>query len=262
MITTLQRSWYVAEARLRNMYKWRAAIISVSVANPLLYLTAVGLGIGALIESGGTQTVDGVRFMVFLAPALLATAAIQGTMDETIFPTMAGFKWEKSFYAMNATPLSSHEIANGVLIAAILRALFSSGVYFLALVALGAMSWRAWPIIPLSCFAGLAFAVVLQAIITQLLNDDGFFAILQRFVMMPLFLFSGTYYPLETMPAGLQWIGWISPLWHATELGRWISYGSPITGTMFIVHFGYYAIMLTIGMYWVYNRYSWRLEKS
>jgi lipooligosaccharide transport system permease protein len=258
---TLKRSWYVAEARLRNMYKWRTAIIVVSVANPVLYLTAVGIGIGKLIEAGGTGTVDGVRYLVFLAPALLATAAIQGTMDETIFPTMAGFKWEKSFYAMNATPLTAFQIANGVLIAAIMRAIFASGIYFIVLVLLGAMSWAAWPIIPMACIAGVAFSVCMQAIITHVLNDDGFFAILQRFVMMPLFLFSGTYYPLETMPAALQWIGWISPLWHATELGRWISYGAPITGPMFLVHIGYYLVLLAIGLYWTYNRYAWRLEK-
>jgi lipooligosaccharide transport system permease protein len=261
MVVTLKRSWYVAESRLRNMYKWRTAIITTSVASPLLYLTAVGIGIGALIESGGTQTVDGVRYLTFLAPALLVTAAIQSTMDETIFPTMEGFKWTKSFYAMNSTPLTSHQIVNGLLIASVIRALFTSGIYFVVLVALGAMSWSAWPIIPMSCFAGVSFAVVLQAIITHVLSDDGFFAILQRFVMMPLFLFSGTYYPLETMPVGLQWIGWISPVWHATEVGRWISYDSPTAGTMLLLHYSYFALLLAGGLYWVYNRYRWRLEK-
>ena len=63
------------------------------------------------------------------------------------------------------------------------------------------------------------------------------------------------------MPAGLQWIGWISPLWHATELGRWISYGSPITGGMFLIHIGYLLALMAGGLYFVYNRYAWRLEK-
>lgn len=243
------------------MYKWRTAILVVSVANPVLYLTAVGLGIGRLIESNGTSTIDGVRFLVFLGPALLVTAGIQGVLDEIIFPTMGGFKWEKSFYAANSTPITPRQIANGVLIAAALRGLLGGVIYWLILIGLDASTWSAWPVIPISIFAGLSFGTIMQGIITHVLNDDGFFAILQRFIMMPLFLFSGTYYPLNTMPDFLQWIGWLSPLWHGIELSRWISYGHSISGLMLLVHFGYYFVFLFIGLALTYNRFTWRLEK-
>lgn len=261
MLTSIANSWYVAEHRLRNMYKWKNAIIAVSVANPLLYLTAVGLGIGKLIEANGTATVDGVKFLVFLAPALLVTAGIQGVMDETIFPTMGGFKWDKTFFAMNSTPLTANQIANGVLIAAVARGLFGGVIYWIILIALKASTLSAWPVIAISILAGLSFGTIMQGLITHLLNDDGFFAILNRFIVMPLFLFSGTYYPLDTMPSFLQWVGWLSPMWHGIELGRWVSYGHSLSGTMIAVHFGYYIFFLIIGLALTYNRYNWRLEK-
>ena len=106
-------SRFVLQARLVNMKKFAAIIVMYSVANPLLYLLAIGAGVGTLINrnSGG---IDGVPYLVFLAPALLANAAIQGSMDETIFPTLSGFLWNKTFFGMNATPLGGREIALGV----------------------------------------------------------------------------------------------------------------------------------------------------
>ena len=87
----------VLQARLVNMKKFGLIIVMYSVANPLLYLLAIGAGVGTLINrsSGG---IDGVPYLVFLAPALLANAAIQGSMDETVFPTLGGFLWNKTFY--------------------------------------------------------------------------------------------------------------------------------------------------------------------
>ena len=83
--------WYVVEARLRNMLKWTRIIIFVAIANPILYLVSIGIGVGSLID--GNSPVDGVNYLTFLAPALLAAAAIQGMLDEVIFPTFQGFKW-------------------------------------------------------------------------------------------------------------------------------------------------------------------------
>ena len=261
MLTTLSNSWYVAEHRIRNMYQWRVPILVASIANPLLYLTAVGFGIGKLLESNGTGTIDGVKFLVFLAPALLVTAGIQGVMDETVFPTMGGFKWDRSFFAMNATPITAPQIVNGLLISALMRALFAGSIYWVILIALGASSLSSWPVILVSMLAGVAFGAFMQGATTHFLNDNGFIAVLNRFIVMPLFLFSGTYYPLSTMPVGLQWIGWLSPMWHGIELGRWVSYGHSISGAMLVVHFGYYVILFTVGLLWTYNRYTWRLEK-
>jgi lipooligosaccharide transport system permease protein len=210
------------------MWKWRNSIIAFGVGNPVLYLASVGLGVGLLVDqaSGG---VDGVPYLVFLAPALLAAAAIQGGNDEATFPTLAGFIWEKLFFAMRATSLTGGQIADGVLIAVTVRVLFTTLAYWLVLALFGAVDWTSLvPLVAVSTFAGVCWAALMLAITANVHNEDGFIAFTWRLVIMPMFLFSGTFYPLSTLPLALQWIGWISPLWHATQLGRWLSYGMPL----------------------------------
>jgi len=243
-------SIFVAEARLRTMMKWIWLIISLAIANPVLYLVSIGLGVGAYIDKNtGGMGVDGVSYITFLAPALLATAAIQGAIDESVFPTLEGFKWNKIFYSMNATPLSGNHIATGVFLNSLIRVTFTAIIYWLVMLAFGVLeSPRAWLAIFTAIMAGAAFGALMQALAGMLENEDIFFTVLQRFVIMPLFLFSGTFYPLTNMPIYLQWIGWISPLWHATELGRWLSYGHEISTLMLYTHFIFLNSLLLIGI--------------
>ena len=94
---------YVAEARMSAMLKWKGIIAIVAIGNPLFYLIAIGIGVGVLVsENSGTSGTGGVEYITFIAPALLASAAITGALDEAMFPVMEGFKWRKLFYAMNA----------------------------------------------------------------------------------------------------------------------------------------------------------------
>jgi lipooligosaccharide transport system permease protein len=241
---------FVTEARLRAMLKWVWLIIGLAIANPVLYLISIGLGVGAYIDKNtGGMGVDGVSYITFLAPALLATAAIQGAIDESVYPTLEGFKWNKTFFSMNATPLSGKHIAMGVFFNSLIRVIFTAVIYWLVMLAFGVLeSPRAWLAIFTAVMAGAAFGALMQALAGMLENEDVFFTVLGRFVIMPLFLFSGTFYPLTNMPIYLQWIGWISPLWHATELGRWLSYGHEISSQMLYVHFIFLNSLLLIGI--------------
>ena len=243
-------SIFVAEARLRTMMKWIWLIIGLAIANPVLYLVSIGLGVGAYIDKNtGGMGVDGVSYIIFLAPALLATAAIQGAIDESVFPTLEGFKWNKIFFSMNSTPLSGNHIATGVFLNSLIRVIFTAIIYWFVMLAFGVLeSPRAWLAIFTAVMAGAAFGALMQALAGMLENEDIFFTVLQRFVIMPLFLFSGTFYPLTNMPIYLQWIGWISPLWHATELGRWLSYGQEISTLMLYTHFIFLNSLLLIGI--------------
>ena len=251
----------VVEARVMIFMKYLPALISTSVANPFLFLVAIGAGVGKLINarSGG---VDGVRYLVFLAPALLSTAAIQNAMDEVVFPTLEGFKWNKSFFAINATPISGKQIANGVLLAAMTRVLFSVSVYGTIIYLFGGFSSaRGWLAILTSLASGACFGAFIMGIAAWSKNDDQFFMVLNRFVMMPLFLFSGTFYQLSSIPIYLRWIGWFSPLWHTTELGRYLTYGHHISGMMFFVHSSFLIAMFTFGIAFAHRQFEKRLSR-
>jgi len=241
---------FVTESRLRTMLKWVWLIIGISIANPVLYLVSIGLGVGAYIDKNtGGMGVDGVSYITFLAPALLATAAIQGAIDESVFPTLEGFKWNKNFFSMNATPLSGNHIAMGVFLNSLIRVTFTAVMYWLVMLVFGVLeSPRAWLAIFTAIMAGAAFGALMQALAGLLENENIFFTVLNRFVIMPLFLFSGTFYPLANMPIFLQWIGWISPLWHATELGRWLTYDHEISSLMLYVHFIFLNSLLVFGV--------------
>ena len=222
----------------------------MAIANPVLYLVSIGLGLGSYIDkNAGSAGIDGVSYITFLAPALLATAAIQGAIDESVFPTLEGFKWNKTFFSMNATPLSGNHIAMGVFFNSVIRVTFTAVTYWLVMLVLGVLeSPRAWLAIFTAVMAGAAFGAMMQALAGLLENENVFFTVVQRFVIMPLFLFSGTFYPLTNMPVYLQWIGWISPLWHSTQLGRWLTYGSEISTSMLILHFLFLNSILVVGL--------------
>jgi lipooligosaccharide transport system permease protein len=254
--------WFVAEYRLRNMSKWFGAIVAFGLGNPVLYLLSVGIGIGALVDnvSGGDNPL-GVPYLTFLAPALLATAAIQSAMDETTFPTMQGFLWDKSFFSMIATQLMGRDIVGGIMIASSIRCIFNTITYGLVLVLFGAIGIESlFVLVVAAIFAGISFAAVMLAVTSFVKQDDGFYAIVGRFVIAPMFMFSGTFYPLESLPIYLQWIGWISPVWHATNLGRNLSYGLEVEPRLLAVHVMFMGALLVASMIVATKKFNARLS--
>ncbi|WP_127474238.1 ABC transporter permease [Microbacterium sulfonylureivorans] len=246
-------SLYVTEHMVRAMRAYGWTIIVGALGQPVLYLLGLAVGLAALIDApidvGGEQ----VPYLVFVAPALLMTSAIAVASEEFTYPVMAGFKWRRYFYGFNASPLSSGQIANGVVAGAGARMGVTVVLYFVFIVLF--FAWlqpdatrpgTAWMAIFIGLLAGLSFGIPLMAYAASIEDDKGQFALVQRFIFMPMFLFSGTFYPLATLPLWLQWIGWISPLWHATELGRVVTYGQPTPPIMIVVHV-VYLLTLAIG---------------
>jgi lipooligosaccharide transport system permease protein len=233
---------------------WRGTVV---VGESLMLLAALRL------RAPGTRLVLALPRSV--DPHLqrcVAAAAIQGVLDEVTFPTMDGFIWEKHFFAIQNSPITPRQIANGVLLIAIFRGFITTVMYLAVLLLFGAIPWSSvLALVLTSMFAAVAFSAVMMGITAALKDDDGFFAIIGRFVIAPMFLFSGTFYPLELMPIYLQWIGWISPLWHATELGRLLSYGDPLGPGMFAIHLGYFMVMFIAGMWFSYHQFVKRLSE-
>ncbi len=254
---------YIASARLKSISKWRTIIAAVDIGNPLFYLIAVGIGIGVLVEQGsGTSGTNGIKYIAFIAPALLANTAITGIMDETVFPTIEGFKWRKLFFAQNATPITGRQIALGVYLAALCRAVFSVSVYYILLLAFNVVDFGvSFLIVPTAILGGAAFGAVILFAAAKIEKDDQFFNILGRLVIMPMFLFSGTFFPLSSMPIYLQPIGWVSPLWHATELGREAAFDYGISNFMVIVHIVVLATLVVVGLILSMRQFEKRLAK-
>jgi lipooligosaccharide transport system permease protein len=246
-------SLYMTEHMVRAMRAYGWTIIVGALGQPVLYLLGLAVGLAALIDApidvGGEQ----VPYLVFVAPALLMTSAVAVASEEFTYPVMSGFKWRRYFYGPNASPISSGQIANGVVAGAGARMGVTVVLYFAFIVIF--FAWlqpdatrldTAWLAIFIALLGGLAFGIPLMAYAATIEDDKGQFALVQRFIFMPMFLFSGTFYPLSALPDWLEWIGWISPLWHATELGRVVTYGQP-TPPILILTSTVYLLVLAIG---------------
>jgi len=256
-------TWYVAEHRFRTMKAYLSSILVGSIFNPMIYLFALGVGIGSYIDANTGGIGQGtISYLTFVGPALLASAALTMAFEETSYVVMGGFKWSREFWSMNATPLCARQIVNGVLLAAGVRIIFTVAVFWGFLRAFGAApSAASFLAMPAAILSGLAFGSVIMYVASRLEEDDGWFAIINRLIIAPMFLFSGTFFPLEKFPLGLQWIGWISPLWHGTQLGRVASYGMVEPAWLTVCHLAYLVAMLSLGLGLSWNSFSRRLSK-
>ncbi len=242
-------SWYVAEHRLRLMRAYLQTVIATSIGSPLVYLFALGVGLASLVEQD-IPVGDGrfVGYLAFVAPALLATSATTVAVEEGTYPVMAGFKWNPTFHAMHASPISPAQIVNGVVIAIFARILFTVGVYYVFMLLFDAMPSPLGAVnILTASLTGMAIGLVVIAYITTIRDYREQPDLIMRFLVTPMFLFSGTFFPLEQLPVFLQWLGWISPLWHGAELGRVFGYGLVEPLWLTLVHFGYLATLGLVG---------------
>jgi lipooligosaccharide transport system permease protein len=255
--------WYVAEHRLKTMRAYLWSILMGSVGSPLFYLFSLGVGLGALVDSQtGSRGIAGVSYVTYVGPALLASAAITGAFEELSFPVIGGFKRTKEFFSMNATVVRASQIVWGVTLAALFRIVFTVAVFWTFLAFFGAVPspWGFFAL-PAAILGGLAFGAPVMAFAASLEDDDGWFALINRFVIAPLFLFSGTFYPLDSLPVGLQAVGWISPLWHVTELGRMATFGLAVPPWLAVVHLVYPLALAVLGLILAYRVFSRRLSK-
>jgi lipooligosaccharide transport system permease protein len=255
--------WYVAEHRFRVMRSYLQTVLVTGIGNPLLYLFAMGVGLGSLVSSNlGPNAVDGVSYLEFVAPALLCTAAVTVASEEFTYPIMLGFKWNPTFYGMNAAPIAPGQIIDGIVISVIARLLATSTLYFVFMLLFGAVpSPIGFLAVFVAVLTGLAFGTPVAAYLAPLEQDTGQIAMLMRFVLLPMTLFSGTFFPLSSMPVYLQWIGWLSPLWHGTELARIFTYGAVEPIWLTIVHVVYLGALLVVGWMWTRRIAARRLNK-
>ena len=225
---------------------WRGSIYT-SVANPVLYLGAMGLGLGTLVDQHGTGRLGGVSYLAFLAPGLLAATGMQTAMNESTFPVMAAVKWLKTYQAAAATPLRPGDLFRGHLLFTALRTLMNSAIFLAVMAAFGAVQ-SAWAVaaLPVCVLTGLAFAAPVEAwAITR--EKDTSFSLLIRFGLIPLFLFSGTFFPVTQLPGWIQPVAYATPMWHGVALCRSLSLGTADLGGS-LLHVAYLVALTVAGL--------------
>ncbi|WP_150462075.1 ABC transporter permease [Nesterenkonia ebinurensis] len=241
---TRTRRWgafYQAEATLRSMRAYGGVILFASTFQPIMYILAMGLGLGVLVGAETDFSEYGAdTYLMYIAPAILASTVAMTAGIEFTFPVMEGFKWRRKYYGAQASALTPQQIALGHILGVSCRFGVHALIFTAVLFAFGALSSPTAVLMMLSAIlGGLAIGLPIMAYISTLRDEKGHAAIIQRFVIMPLFLFSGTFYPLTNLPQFLQIIGWISPIWHANELGRVLAFGQPTPLWLVVVHIGY-----------------------
>ena len=211
---------------LQYKRSYRATVFS-SFLTPVLFLAAMGLGLGSYVDSGsGDASLGGVSYLAFLAPGLLVATCMQSAAFEAAFPMMSGLRWSRIFHAMYAAPISGPDVTFGNLAWIGARMLLVATVFTLVIVAFGAAESPLIVLaIPVGVLTGLAFAAPIVAFCATQKTPERFNAVF-RFGITPLFLFSGTFYPVESLPAIIQPLAWITPLWHGVELARGLSLGT------------------------------------
>jgi lipooligosaccharide transport system permease protein len=200
--------------------------VFTSFLSPVLFLTAMGIGLGGYVDRSGGAALGGLTYLQFLAPGLLAATVMQSAAFEATFPIIGGLNWQRTFHAMYATPLTPSDIAYGNLAWMAIRLAMIAVVFTVVIVAFGAAHSPLVVLgIPVAVLTGMAFAGPISAYSATQRNVNSFNVIF-RFGVIPLFLFSGTFFPIEQLPSFLQPLAWLSPLWHGVDLTRGLVLGT------------------------------------
>jgi lipooligosaccharide transport system permease protein len=219
---------------------------------PLLFLTAMGLGLGAIMTPQDQNAFGNVPYLHWLGPGLMAATAMQTATFESTYPIMNKIMWGRNYEAMLSTPLGVRSIVAGEIAWTAFRIATLASVFLVVLTLFGVVrSPLALLAIPVATLVGMAFSACLIAFTATQKNDVGFSAVF-RFVINPLFLFSGTFFPLSQLPDQVEWVAWLTPLFHGVELTRGLILDrlDPLTAPL---HLAYLLAMFAIG-FWLADR--------
>ncbi|MEO5710569.1 MAG: ABC transporter permease [Nocardioidaceae bacterium] len=234
---------------------WKGSVVTGFVM-PLLYVLAMGVLLGGFIKSGAD--LEGApTYLAFVAPGLVAAQAMQTATGETTWPVMGNIKWHGTYYAMVATPLAVADVVAAHLLFVMFRIATTTAVFLLVMAPFGVFGsfvgvLLAWPVLVL---VGMSFAGPFFAYAATIKSEESF-AIIYRLLVIPLFLFSGAFFPIANLSAPLEWVARLTPLWHGVDLTRMLVLGHVRPG-LAVVHLAY-LVVLTLAGWWLA---VWRLDK-
>lgn len=238
---------------------WRGVVFS-QLVQPVLYLLAMGVGLGGLVSAAGNQVGD-LTYLQFVAPGLMAATVVQAATGESLWPVMAGHKWMGFYHGMVASPMRASDVYFGNLVAIALRFTVSATAFLVVAAILGAVLS---PFGVLAIPAAVAGAVAVAAPLTAFSatqDTDHRFPLILRFITLPMFLFSATFFPLSQLPTWLQPLAWLSPLWHSVELCRSATTGQwgPGGPAGALAHVVVLAVYIGVGSAWGTRTFTRRL---
>ena len=245
---------FVLEYHLVNYRRtWRSSALSTLVM-PLLVMLGFGMGVGAYVTGG----VGGVPYLDWIVPGLIASTAVQTAFGEATWPVFSYFEWLKVYFAQAAAPLRVVDILGGHLAFMLFRILLSAATFLAVAGLFGALhSWWAPLAVVVAVLVGLAVAAPAIAY-TATISSDSFLAILLRFALLPMSLFSGVFFPVDSLPVLLRWVAYALPLWHGVDLSRDAILGRP-PGLLGLWHVLYLLIWCAAGWFLAHRQFRRRL---
>jgi lipooligosaccharide transport system permease protein len=237
---------------------WKGTAIS-SFVTPLLYVLAMGVLLGGFIEGDPSELEGATSYLAFVAPGLLASQAMTTVFGEVTYPVMDMIKWHKCYFGMIATPLSIAEVIISHLGFVMFRVALSCAVFIVVLAPFGVFKSVAGTIgaFLVQLLIGLAFATPIYAL-TAGLKDESAFSIIFRLGMIPLFLFSGAFFPIANLDRWMEVLAKVTPLWHGVDLTRMLTLGDVDWSTA-AVHVAYLTALAVAGWFWAVRRLTRRM---
>jgi lipooligosaccharide transport system permease protein len=238
---------------------------------PVLYLLSLGLGLGSVVNAHGGAGTLGTSYLSFIAPALIAATALQVAAGDAAYPILyGGFKYQRIYFGISATPMPAGQLARAVLTWISCKA-SAAAVIYLAIVACfgGIRSPGALLCVPVATLGAMALAAPIAALSATVQDEGGSFNLIFRFLVTPMVLFSGIFYPISALPEWGQALAWLSPLWHAAELARWVSLGplhlssgvGSLSGGLVLAHLAFLTVLTVAGVRLTIWRFGVRLYR-
>jgi len=218
---------------------------------PVFYLLSMGIGLGTLVGTVATTTGEEVPYAAFIAPALLAVSAMNGAVFDSTWNVFFKMNYSKLYEGMLSTSLGPLDVAFGEILLALLRgALYAVG-FMIVMQALGLnLAWTALLALPAVLLIAFGFASLGMAVTSYMKTFQQMDWV--NFILLPMFLFSATFYPITVYPEPIQWVVQALPLWHGVELVRGLTTGA--LSVAMLGHVLYYVVMIAVGLVFTTKR--------
>jgi lipooligosaccharide transport system permease protein len=244
----------------RTVYRrtWKGSVIT-SFVQPLFYVAAMGVLLGEYVDAGDASLEGAPSYLAYIAPGLLAAQGMQIAAGEVMWPVMGAIKWNRTYYGMIATPLRISDVVAAHLGFVLFRVATSCAVFALVLAPFDVYTSVSGAVLAFlaSVLTGMAFAAPIYAFAAGVKTEQ-WFAMLFRLGVLPLFLFSGAFFPITNLSPWMEAVARVTPLWQGVDLARMATLGT-WDADVALVHFVYLSVMCAFGCWWAVRRLTGRL---